>query len=279
MEQTSMEEDLQICTDLGIRGLGIDEKKMEHGQDQELARELAQRGITPSICSPSVITMLPSPTIPGPETAEGRIDAICQSIHRLAAIGGQIVFAASGPLGDYSEADARATVVDGMRRAVDAAREAGVIFAIEPMTKRTNPDMGHIREWSFISLTEVGSLIEDVGDELKIVYDLWHLWDTSDVLTLTRACASSVAGVQLNDYHQPPRLPMDRLLPGQGVIDIPAILDVLEQGGFDGWYDLEVFSDLSLPDSIWASPPREWIEQGRQGFLRALSAARQERRA
>ena len=39
----------------------------------------------------------------------------------------------------------------------------------------------------------------------------------------------------------PTRSWKDRVLPGDGVIDLPAILGALEAGGFDGWFDMEIF--------------------------------------
>ncbi len=128
----------------------------------------------------------------------------------------------------------------------------------------------HHDKLSFIhSLPEMLSLIDDVGDSLKITYDVWHLWDSEDVLPLTRKHGAAIVGVQISDYRQPTRVDEDRLLPGQGVIDLSRMFGTLEAGGYTGWYDLEVFSDLVLPDSIWKRPPYEWIEEGRQGFLSA----------
>ena len=46
------------------------------------------------------------------------------------------------------------------------------------------------------------------------------------------------------------------MLPGDGIMDLPLIFGTLEQAGYDGWYDVEVFSDNGLfgdayPDSLW----------------------------
>jgi len=277
---TSMEDDLEICRDLNIKGLGIDENKMEPGGDELLMAKLASLGVRPSICTPAVLSLLPSPAIPGPAEPERRLGEICASIRRLAAIGADTVFVLTGPVGDYDKVTAREIVVDGLRMAAETARAAGVTFAVEPMSERAladpaaEPEMGIVREWSFIgSFNAMLTLMEEVGDDLKIIYDVWHLWDSPDVLQLTQKYAQSVAGVQINDYRQPTRLQLDRLLPGQGVIPLPELFGALERGGYRGWYDLEVFSDLSLPDSIWARPAREWIEEGRRAFLTAWSAA------
>jgi sugar phosphate isomerase/epimerase len=56
------------------------------------------------------------------------------------------------------------------------------------------------------------------------------------------------------------------------VIDLPRILGALEAGGFDGWYDLEIFSAETYPDSLLALDPAELTRRGRAGFLRAWEA-------
>jgi hypothetical protein len=44
----------------------------------------------------------------------------------------------------------------------------------------------------------------------------------------------------------------------------------LEDGGYTGWYDIEIFSDLSLPDSLWKWPARKLVEHSRDGFVAAF---------
>ena len=49
--------------------------------------------------------------------------------------------------------------------------------------------------------------------------------------------------MHINDYRSPTRGFADRLLPGDGVADVAAILRALDRAGWTGYYDLEVFSD------------------------------------
>jgi sugar phosphate isomerase/epimerase len=265
--ETSMDEDIQICKDLGIEMLSLDENKLLDGTDDEVREQLTQAGIKAGICGTRTLSILPSPLIHGPDDPQQRIDDICKGIERLAVFQPQSVFVVTGPVGDYSEKTAREIAIDGLRTAAATARSAGVIFSVEPMR------MSHDKTWTFVhSLADMLRIIDEVDDNLKITFDVWHLWDSPDVLPLIRANGSAIAGVQISDYREPTRHMQDRLLPGQGVIDLPGLFGTLEESGYRGWYDLEVFSDLSLPDSIMKRPPREWIAEGRDGFLSAWSA-------
>jgi sugar phosphate isomerase/epimerase len=64
------------------------------------------------------------------------------------------------------------------------------------------------------------------------------------------------------------------VLPGDGIVNLPAIFTALREGQFDGWFDLEVFSDdgrwgNAYPDSVWKLP---WLEQARRGFEGLMTA-------
>jgi sugar phosphate isomerase/epimerase len=63
--------------------------------------------------------------------------------------------------------------------------------------------------------------------------------------------APRISAVQLCDWRRDTRWNADRVLPGDGIADIAAILRALETHGFTGIYELEAFSDRSKPGSIW----------------------------
>jgi sugar phosphate isomerase/epimerase len=124
------------------------------------------------------------------------------------------------------------------------------------------------------------AFLDEAGrPDVPLCYDIWHLWGSSDrLIEQTREIAPRVNVVQLNDVREPTRSWNDRVLPGDGVADLPAILRALREGGFDGWYDLEVFSDdgrwgNDYPDSVWKLPWEEQARRGHDGLLRAWEAS------
>jgi sugar phosphate isomerase/epimerase len=92
------------------------------------------------------------------------------------------------------------------------------------------------------------------------------------VLDEIAAHADRLAGVHVNDRREPTRGWADRVLPGDGVIDLPAILAALDGAGWDGFYDLEIFSDngafgSAYEDSLWDLPPTELASRARESFM------------
>ena len=62
------------------------------------------------------------------------------------------------------------------------------------------------------------------------------------------------------------------MLPGDGVIDLPAMFAAIERSGFRGTYCLEIFSNDDLEGSLWRQDPADLIRRGRIGFERAWAA-------
>jgi sugar phosphate isomerase/epimerase len=86
-----------------------------------------------------------------------------------------------------------------------------------------------------------------------------------------------ITTVQVSDYRDPTRGRMDRVLAGDGVAGVASLLARLRALGFDGWYDLELFSDdgtfgEDYPDSLWRLPPAEFARR-QVAALRASLAA------
>jgi sugar phosphate isomerase/epimerase len=211
---------------------------------------------------PDIPSIHPLPLLPGPEDPAERIDAILRSLERLAPFGPTGIVCLTGP-GD------RATVVAGLREIGEGAERLGLRIALEPFQKEG------IENWSIVNtLGEAAELIDEVGSPaIGIQFDTWHLWNTPALHDEIPEHAHRFVGVHVNDWREPTRGWADRVLPGDGVADVPAILATLERAGWDGYYDLEIFSDngafgASYDDSLWNVPAGELARQARESFIR-----------
>jgi sugar phosphate isomerase/epimerase len=80
--------------------------------------------------------------------------------------------------------------------------------------------------------------------------------------------------VHLNDHRDPTRSWCDRVLPGDGIGRVTAFLGALDAGGYDGWLEVEVFSDdgrfgNDFPDSLWKLDPVELVRASRAKTVEA----------
>ena len=256
--------DLAAYAEAGIDGIGIWEIKLG---DSSLA-EFRASGLGSATAVPAVPSVHPLPLLPGPDAVRERVDALLRSLEVLAPFEPAAILCFTGP-GD------RATAVRGVREIAREAERLGLRLAVEPFQREG------IESWSILkTLGDAAGFVDEVGsDAVGIQFDVWHLWNSADVLEEIPRYAHLIAGVHLNDWREPTRGWADRVLPGKGVADLPAILGVLEDVGWDGFYDLEIFSDngtfgSAYPDSLWDLDAAELARRGREAFFNCWSERR-----
>jgi sugar phosphate isomerase/epimerase len=232
----SFEDEVAAFAAAGAGAIGILEFKLE-GVDDVRGR-LREAGLAASACLPAAGSILPSPWIPGPDEPEVRVELICRSVARFAELEASCVFFLTGP-GEDS-----AVVRDGIRRIGEAGERHGVRVALEPI----HPSQAEAL--SFVHT--IPDALELIGEApVGILFDTWHVQEVSEV--------ERVYGVHVADRREPTRSDFDRLLPGEGS---RAAVRALVEGGYDGWFDVEVMSDdgtfgNAFEDSLWALPAPE----------------------
>jgi sugar phosphate isomerase/epimerase len=249
----SFADDLDAYRAAGADGIGIWEMKLA---DDSLVR-FRTSGLGAAAAIPTVPSILPLPLMEGPEDPGERVEAIRGGIRRLAPFEPECVLFLTGP------GDDRATIVEGIRAIGDEGRAHGVRIALEPIQREF---MGF---WSIVaSLDEAAALVDEAGADVGVMYDAWHLW--REPLEQIARHRDRIRGVHLADWREPTRNTNDRVLPGEGAVDFGPILEALR---WDGFYDLEIFSDAELPGSLWQEEPRALAVRGVEALRRTLSTA------
>jgi sugar phosphate isomerase/epimerase len=265
----SFAEDLEVYRKAGADGIGIDAGLKLRNFSDDLAR-FHDSGLAATFCFPETNTVFPGKLPRGPEDPADRVESMCVGVRALAAFEPQCVVCGPGPLSGRDPAEAWTVIVEGLRRAARAAAGEGLPLAVEPL----HPTLE--AEWSALtSLGQALRLIDDIGEQnVGIMFDVWHLWDSPRVRELLAANADRVIAVQVDDWRDPTRSWCDRVLPGDGIADVRGLLRLLRIGGYRGWLELEIFSDDGLfeqafPDSLWAQDPVQLIRRGREKTMAA----------
>ena len=260
----SFADDLGAYAAAGVDGIGIWELKL----DDTSLEEFRASGLGSATAVPTVPSVHPLPLLPGPDTVRERIDALLRSLEVLAAYEPAAIVCFTGP-GD------RETAVRGVREVAREAERLGLRLVVEPF------QLEGIEKWSILNtLGDAAAFVDEVGsDRVGIQFDVWHLWNSADVLDEIPRYAHLIAGVHVNDWRDPTRGWADRVLPGDGAADVPAILGALDEAGWDGFYDLEIFSDngafgSAYPDSLWDLDAAELARRGRDAFFNCWSKRR-----
>lgn len=252
----SFAEDLDAYREAGAQGIGIWETKLA----ADSLERFRASGLEAAAAVPAVPSILPLPLMEGPGDPAERVEAICAGIRRLAPFGPACVMFLTGP------GDDRDAVVEGIRAVADEGARAGVRVALEPV-QREFRDL-----WTtVVSLDEAAALLEEAGrPDVGLMFDTWHLWNAPGVLDEIERHRDRILGVHVADWREPTRNTNDRVLPGDGAIDFAPIFEALR---WEGLYDLEIFSDPELPDSLWRLDARELARRGTEA-LAAVAGGR-----
>jgi sugar phosphate isomerase/epimerase len=260
----SFADDVRAYAEAGVDGIGVWEIKL----DDDSLEEFRASGLGSASAVPAVPSVHPLPLLPGPDVVRERVDALLRSLEVLAPYEPAAIVCFTGP-GD------RETAVRGVREVAREAERLGLRLAVEPF------QLQGIESWSILNtLGDAAEFVDEVGsDAVGIQFDVWHLWNSKDVLDEIPRHAHLIAGVHVSDWREPTRGWADRVLPGDGAADLPAILGVLDDVGWDGFYDLEIFSDngafgSAYPDSLWDLDAAELARRGRDAFVKGWSKRR-----
>jgi len=171
----------------------------------------------------------------------------------------------SGARAGHTFNHARRLIREALKELAPLAAELGVSLAVEPM----HP--GCAAEFTFITdVDEVLDLLESVGSEqVKIVFDTYHLGQDRQILDRIPEIASRVAIVQLGDAREPPDGEQNRCRLGDGAVPLKEIVDALAAAGYDGFYDVEL-----LGEEIETIDYQALLEHAKQAYAALVTGGR-----
>jgi sugar phosphate isomerase/epimerase len=157
--------------------------------------------------------------------------------------------------------DARQTT-ERYRKLLDLGRQRGVSATFEYISFFE----------STYSLEQAWQIVQDADDpEATVILDAFHSWNSeSSIDTLRGIPLERISHYHIDDaaHDIPPRqqLDPDRVMVGDGVIDLRAELGVLKAKGYDGAVSLELFNR-----DLWDRDPGEVLRTGRERIEQLLA--------
>jgi len=267
----TFEQDVELYARLGIPGIEVCERKLsdDPGRARDQLALVAEHGLTVTSVQPRCHALFPDGMAPEPTDTAARFDWYCQTIDRFAeAFPGQDLplVTITGPAPKTNFHRAWQTARDHYTRLADYAAERGLRIMLEPLS----PILMNID--TFIGcLDDALRLIGDVGRaNFGLMLDVWHVWSEPGIVQRIAALdGKRVFGVHVCDWPAgEPRHIADRVLPGDGVIPMPAMLGAIHDSGYRGAYCLEIFSHDDLPGSLWQQPPADVLTRAQAAHTR-----------
>ncbi|GAA4354779.1 sugar phosphate isomerase/epimerase [Variovorax defluvii] len=153
-------------------------------------------------------------------------------------------------------ARARSEVRDGIAASLDHAREVGMPLAIEPLHPMQAADRACVN-----TLEQALDLCDELDPQrtgmLGVALDIYHVWwDPKLQQQIARAGRQRLLAYHVCDWLTPTRdLLNDRGMMGDGVVELRKIRGWVEQAGFAGYSEVEIFSALDW----WQRPGAETL--------------------
>ena len=152
---------------------------------------------------------------------------------------------------------ARSQVQDGIAATMDYAREVGMPLAIEPLHPMQAADRACVN-----TMEQALDLCDAIDPErtgmLGVAVDAYHVWwDPKLASQIARAGVDRLLAWHVCDWLTPTRdLLSDRGMMGDGVIELRKIRGWMEDAGYAGFAEVEIFSEQDW----WLRPGDEVLD-------------------
>lgn len=250
----SLEECLANYRKAGVPAVTVWRQWLEPQGLEESARMLQDSGLrVTSLCRGG---FFPALSEDGRKTA---LDDNRRAIAEAHAIGAPLIVLVCGAVPGMPLSEARKQIAEGIAAVLPEARAAGVKLSIEPL----HPMFSDARS-AVNSLTDANDMAAELDDgHVGVTVDVYHVWWDSRLEAEIRRAGRRILSFHVCDWRTPTRdLLNDRGLMGEGCIDIRGIRSWVEQAGFKGDIEVEIFSD-----AWWATDQQAFLEKITASYL------------
>ncbi len=190
---------------------------------------------------------------------QAAIDDNLKIIDEAAALGTELIVLVCGAVPGQTLPESRNQIGDGISAIVDHARSAGIKLGIEPLHPMYADDRSAIN-----TLCQANDLCDQIQDpHVGVAVDVYHLWWDPDLKReiVRSGKADRIMAFHICDWLTPTEdILNDRGLMGDGCINIREIREWVEDAGFRGFIEVEIFSN-------------KWWQKDQDMFLAAIQKA------
>ncbi len=183
------------------------------------------------------------------------------AIDQAAALGAPLLVLVCGADPRQALEVSRLQIQDGINQLIPYAKNMGVKLAIEPLHPMYAGDKSAI-----ISLGQANDMCESIASPwVGVAIDVYHLWWDNDLKNQILRCGKNknIFAVHVCDWRVPTiDLLTDRGLMGEGCIPVRQIRAWLEEAGFEGYYEVEIFSER-----LWAQDQKLYLEDIKKSYF------------
>ena len=252
----SIEKAAEKFAQAGIKGITVWRQALEGRDPIKVGELLRSYGL-------EVISLCRGGFFPA-DSREKRQLAIEDNLRALdeaAAVGAPLIVLVCGAEPSQSLGKSRMQIKIGIETILMHAEAYNVKLAVEPL----HPMYADTRS-AINTLKQANDIVEAIGSrDVGVAVDVYHLWWDPELERQIHRCGEmdKLFAFHICDWKTPTLdLLNDRGLMGEGCIDIKKIRRWVEQAGFDGFNEVEIFSDL-----YWQQDQDEFLAKIMNAYL------------
>ncbi|MEN8228351.1 MAG: sugar phosphate isomerase/epimerase family protein [Bacteroidota bacterium] len=240
----------------GIRGISIWRHLLEESSLSDAKELLDDHGM-------EVVSLVRGGFFASVERGQRRlaIEDNLQAIEQAEAIGSPLLVLVCGADPGQSLEVSREQISDGIREILPRAAKAGVRLAIEPLHPMYAADRSAIT-----TMGQANDMVKTIGsNSLGVAVDVFHVWWDPSLQDEIKRCGEmgGLFAFHVCDWKvSMTDMLNDRGLMGDGCINLKQIRGWMEEAGFAGYHEVEVFSD-----KYWAMDQQQYLKIIKGAYL------------
>lgn len=231
----SIEEAAKSYSVEGIKGITVWRDALANRNIKQTGQLLHDHGL-------NIISLCRGGFFPNKEKEKRKlaIEDNLKAIGEAADLGTQLIVLVCGADPAQSLEDSRKQIQEGIQTILPQAKAAGVKLAIEPL----HPMYADTRS-AINTLAQANDMAEQINSPyVGVAVDVYHLWWDPSLEREIKRCGKNVFAFHICDWNSPTvDILLDRGLMGDGCIPVNKIRSWVEATGFNGFYEVEIFSN------------------------------------
>ncbi len=240
----------------GVSGITVWRQAMDDRSIADVGKRISAAGLTTvSLCRGG---FFPSKSELGKKS---NIDDNIKTIEEAAELGAPLIVLVPGAVPGLPLNEAREQIRDGIEAVLPKAEEYNIKLAIEPLHPMYADDRSAIN-----TMKQANNMCRLINSPfVGVAVDVYHVWWDPDLEKEINRCgkAGKLFAFHICDWNTPTKdILLDRGLMGDGCIPVNRIRKWVEDAGFDGFNEVEIFST-----KYWEKDQDEFLKKIQSAYM------------
>lgn len=244
MDRMAMQDAIDACARAGLTWIGLWRHKVQEAGLETTRRLLRDAGVRVSSLCRAGFFAAPSAT-----EREARLKDNLRAVEEAAELDAETLVLVCGPAPGRDLHGARQMVREGIAELVPHAAAFGVRLGVEPLHPMYAAERSVI-----VTLEEALDIVLPFDPSvIGVIVDAFHVWWDPKLYDEIGRAQGRILGFHVSDWLVPlPDMLMGRGFMGDGVIDLRRMRRAVDETGYRGPIEVEIFNE-----EVWALPGDE----------------------